>query len=168
MYAINHTVLKGISKINSISSLGKNVFDPNAYLNNLSKYTDYFINTTPTKDNQLKALLMFYKIVDIPIPQDLVDLRNSMKNQLHSIETNRPKKVINLSTRKQLDDIYNMWSSNINKLLEESNDVKSDMMKYLIVCCYCTMPPFRPSEWINLKIVDDNKDHDGNSLLICF
>lgn len=155
-----------LSKINSISSLSKEVFDPNTYFTNINKYIDYFSQTSPTKDNQLKAMLMFYKLLSIEIPKELIDIRNSMKTQLHSIETNKPKKFIHLSTREQLHEMYDMWTKNINKILEESGDIKGDMMKYLIVCCYCTMPPFRPSEWLNLKIVNDDKDHKGNYLNI--
>ena len=153
-----------LNKINSIVGLPKESFDPDVYSNKIDVLTDYFSDSTPTKDNQLKAILMFYKALDLPIPQDLITIRSEQRNQMHSIETNKPKKAINIKDRKELNEVYLTWSRNINDMIKRSIDPRPIITRFLAVCCYCTMPPFRPSEWINLKIVKDNKNRDGNFL----
>ena len=75
------------------------------YDSNVDKFVNIFTQQSNSHDNMLKALLMFYRIINAEIPTKLLELRQSFCNQVRQVSSNKPKKELAMKSRKELDDV---------------------------------------------------------------
>lgn len=151
-------------KLNELIGKDIETFNPRAFNKESPKLIKYFSESTNSRDNILKALLMFFKMIGYKIPDDFDELRKSFRSQSHSIENTRPKKDLPFGSFAEIIEEYDKFKPNIDSILDESKNVKKDAMKIIAIVAYCTMPPVRPSEYLHLKIVSkpENYTTSGN------
>jgi hypothetical protein len=142
-----------LHKLNSLIGKDEETFNPSAFNKESDKLIKYFSENSNSRNNMFKALLMFLKIIGYKIPDNFDELRKSFRVQSHSIDTLKSHKKLPFDSFSEVIDEYNKFKPTINEILKTSKNVKKDAMRIIAIVAYCTIPPVRPSEYLNLKIV---------------
>ena len=165
-----NTAMYQLRKVNKDFGLQDNCFHTEIYAaDEAALLTDYFKSYDTGIQRRLRAFLQCYKILEINPPKYLLDIKDSYLDVTHKALSGAPKKSLNFFHFGEVIDVYKKYAKKINSINVE-DITHEEMTNFLYIAFYTLIPPMRPSELINLKIIkelDDNDDKiDGNYLVI--
>lgn len=144
-------------KINKDLGLNGEEFHTEFYNEEASLLTDYFTSLNKTTQRRLDVLLQCYRILGIDIPEYLNEIRKSYYTEMNKAISGAPKKTLKYNNFHEFIDVYKQYTEHINSMNIE-DITHDDMTKYLMIAFYSLLPPMRPSELVNLKIIEASND----------
>lgn len=151
-------------KIREMFGFNEGEFDVTEITKQKDNVIAYFSDYNKTKDNQLKFILMIYKMLDRKIPDFFTNIKTESNGQEQQVSLQKASKKLDAEDFSIVRQIFDDYKIHINELIKNKKCKKKNIMEFIALAFYNLLPPFRSNDLIDLGIVEKNPEDDINYL----